>query len=119
MTKNRKITLATALAMLISIFLPFMKIMGQGASLLKAAQAPMGTERPIALIVLIIAFAILTFMNKHLIARICSIVILGISLYVVIYFSSKGGNIFSILGIGAYLLIISSILGAIFSKSSN
>lgn len=119
MTKNRKISLATAGAMLISIFLPFVKIGRNGASLLDAAQLPMGSEAPIALIVLIIAFAILTFMNKHLIARICSIVILGVLLYRLIDASSAGGNIFSILGIGAYLLILSSILGAIFSKSSN
>ena len=113
MTKNRKISLAIAGAMLISIFLPFAKV--GNVSLLDAAQAPIGSAVPITLIVLVVVFGILTFINKHLLARLCSIIILGVLVYRIVD-APAGANIFSFLGIGAYLLLISSILGAIFSK---
>ena len=116
MTKNNKISLATAVTMLISIFIPFIKAGSTGISLFDAAQLPIDTAVPITLIVLVIVFAVLTFMKKHLIARICSIIILAVLLFRIIDASSAGANIFSVLGIGAYLLLLSSVAGVIFSK---
>lgn len=125
MTKNNKISLVVAGAMLISLFLPFA---GKGlfaVSLFDALTSGAGTGELIAVNILVIAFAVLTFMKKHLIARICSGIILAACLYGAFKMAelqsglgSLGGdvNLFSILGIGAYLLLLSSVAGVIFSK---
>ena len=70
------------------------------------------------LILMVIVFGVLTFMDKYLGARICSGLVLSVCLYTAFKMASFGidFNIFSLLGIGAYLLLLSSIAGVIFSK---
>ena len=129
---NKKISLAVAGAMLISLFLPFAKLGPMGLSLFDALTTDVMQSYKAELIgitVLVVAFAVLTFMQKHLFARICSGVILLACLYgaykMADYGSAMGGqlgadvNMFSILGIGAYLLLLSSVAGVIFSKPSS
>ena len=124
MSKNKKISLTIAGAMVLSVLLPFVKMGVFSISLLDALQAGNSPEL-IGLIVLIIAFGVLTFMDKHLFARICSGLILVACLYGAFKMAdAQSGlnqfnmdvNIFSILGIGAYLLLLGSIAGLIFSK---
>ena len=127
---NKKISLAVAGAMLISLFLPFAKFGPVGISLFDALTTDGAQSAElIGITVLVVAFAVLTFMQKHLFARICSGVILLACLYgaykMADYGSAMGGqlgadvNMFSILGIGAYLLLLSSVAGVIFSKPSS
>ena len=96
-------------------------------SLLDAVQVNSSSEL-IGIIALIIAFGVLTFMDKHLFARICSGLILVSCLYGSFKIAdAQSGlsqinidvNIFSVLGIGAYLLLLGSIAGVIFSKSKS
>ena len=124
MNKNKKISLTIAGAMILSILLPFAKIGVFSMSLLDAVKAGSSPEL-IGLIVLIIAFGVLTFMDKHLFARICSVLILVACLYGAFKMAdAQSGlsqfnvdvNVFSVLGIGAYLLLLGSIAGVIFSK---
>ena len=124
MNKNKKISLTIAGAMILSIFLPFVKFGIISVSLLDALKAGNSPEL-IALVVLIIAFGVLTFMDKHLFARICSTIILVACLYGVFKMAdAQSGlsqlnmdiNFFSVLAIGAYLLLLGSIAGVIFSK---
>ena len=124
MSKNKKISLTIAGAMVLSVLLPFVKMGVFSISLLDALQAGNSPEL-IGLVVLIIAFGVLTFMDKHLFARICSGLILVACLYGAFKMAdAQSGlnqfnmdvNIFSIFGIGAYLLLLGSIAGLIFSK---
>ena len=124
MNKNKKISLGIAGAMIISIFLPFVKLGPIGMSLLDAVQLNASVEL-VALLVLIIAFGVLTYMDKHLFAKICSGLVLLALLYGAFKMADAGStasqygadiNVFSILGIGAYLLLLSSVAGIIFSK---
>ena len=122
MNKNKKISLTIAGAMILSILLPFVKIGVFSMSLLDAVKAGSRGDL-IGLIVLIIAFGVLTFMDKHLFARICSVLILVACLYGAFKMadaqsglSQLNVNVFSVLGIGAYLLLLGSIAGVIFSK---
>lgn len=126
---NKKISLAIAGAMLISLFLPFAKLGPLGVSLFDVLTTDgMQSTELIGVTVLVVAFAVLTFMEKHLFARICSGIILLACLYGAYKMADAGSqmgqlgadvNMFSILGIGAYLLLLSSIAGAIFSKPSS
>ena len=130
MNKNKKISLTIAGVMILSILLPFAKIGVFSMSLFDAVKAgsstPTGSSPElIGLIVLIIAFGVLTFMDKHLFARICSVLILVACLYGAFKMAdAQSGlsqlnvdvNVFSVLGIGAYLLLLGSIAGVIFSK---
>ena len=127
---NKKISLAIAGAMLISLFLPFAKLGPMGVSLFDALTTDGGMQSTelIGVTVLVVAFAVLTFMEKHLFARICSGIILLACLYGAYKMADAGSamgelgadvNMFSILGIGAYLLLLSSIAGVIFSKPSS
>ena len=127
MKKNKKISLSIAGIMVLSIFLPFVKLGMLSMSLLDAVQVNSSPEL-IGIIVLIIAFGVLTFMDKYLFAKICSGIILMSCLYGAFKIAdAQSGlsqinidvNIFSVLGIGAYLLLLGSIVGVIFSKSNN
>ena len=127
MKKNKKISLSIAGIMVLSIFLPFVKLGMLSMSLLDAVQVNSSPEL-IGIIVLIIAFGVLTFMDKYLFAKICSGIILMSCLYGAFKIAdAQSGlsqinidvNIFSVLGIGAYLLLLGSIAGVIFSKSNN
>lgn len=127
MKKNKKISLTIAGIMVLSIFLPFVKLGMLSISLLDAVQVNSSPEL-IGIIVLIIAFGVLTFMDKYLFAKICSGIILISCLYGAFKIAdAQSGlsqinidvNIFSVLGIGAYLLLLGSIAGVIFSKSNN
>lgn len=124
MTKNKKISLGIAAAMVLSIFLPFVKLGILSMSLLDAVQIGESPEL-ILLLILIITFGVLTYMDKHLFARICSVIILFSLLYGAYNMAdAQSGlsqldvdiNIFKLLGLGAYLLLISSVLGVVFSK---
>ena len=127
MKKNKKISLTIAGIMVLSIFLPFVKLGMLSMSLLDAVQVNSSPEL-IGIIVLIIAFGVLTFMDKYLFAKICSGIILMSCLYGAFKIAdAQSGlsqinidvNIFSVLGIGAYLLLLGSIAGVIFSKSNS
>lgn len=127
MKKNKKISLSIVGIMVLSTFLPFVKLGMLSMSLLDAVQVNSSPEL-IGIIVLIIAFGVLTFMDKYLFAKICSGIILMSCLYGAFKIAdAQSGlsqinidvNIFSVLGIGAYLLLLSSIAGVIFSKSNN
>ena len=127
MKKNKKISLTIAGIMVLSIFLPFVKLGMLSMSLLDAVQVNSSPEL-IGIIVLIIAFGVLTFMDKYLFAKICSGIILISCLYGAFKIAdAQSGlsqinidvNIFSVLGIGAYLLLLGSIAGVIFSKSNS
>ena len=124
---NKNITLSAAVAMIISIFLPFVKIGMISTSLfdiLKIGESP----ELIVLTILIVAFGILVVLNEHLFARISSVLILSACLYVAFKLADAQSslnkfdgpvsniNIFSVLGIGAYILSFGSILGVVFSK---
>ena len=113
--------------MILSTFLPFVKLGVFSMSLLDAVQVNSSPEL-IGIIVLIIAFGVLTFMDKYLFAKICSGIILMSCLYGAFKIAdAQSGlsqinidvNIFSVLGIGAYLLLLGSIAGVIFSKSKS
>ena len=125
---NKKISLAIAGAMLISLFLPFAKLGPMGVSIFDAVTGGADSAELIGVTVLVVAFAVLTFMEKHLFARICSGVVLLACLYGAYKMADAQSamgqfgadvNMFSILGIGAYLLLLSSIAGVIFSKPSS
>ena len=125
---NKKISLAIAGAMLISLFLPFAKLGPIGVSIFDAITGGGQSAELIGITVLVVAFAVLTFMQKHLFARICSGVILLACLYGAYKMADAQSamgqlgadvNMFSILGIGAYLLLLSSVAGVIFSKPSS
>ena len=126
---NKKISLAVSGAMLISLFLPFAKFGPVGISLFDALTTDGAQSAElIGITVLVVAFAVLTFMQKHLFARICSGVILLACLYGAYKMADAQSamgqfgadvNMFSILGIGAYLLLLSSVAGVIFSKPSS
>ena len=127
MKKSKKISLTVAAIMVLSIFLPFVKLGVLSMSLLDAVQVNSSPEL-IGIIVLIIAFGVLTFMDKYLFAKICSGIILISCLYGAFKIAdAQSGlsqinidvNIFSVLGIGAYLLLLGSIAGVIFSKSNS
>ena len=127
MKKNKKISLTVAAIMVLSIFLPFVKLGMLSMSLLDAVQVNSSPE-VIGIIVLIIAFGVLTVMDKYLFAKICSGIILISCLYGAFKIAdAQSGlsqinidvNIFSVLGIGAYLLLLGSIAGVIFSKSNS
>ena len=125
---NKKSSLAIAGAMLISLFLPFAKLGPIGVSIFDAITGGGQSAELIGITVLVVAFAVLTFMQKHLFARICSGVILLACLYGAYKMADAQSamgqfgadvNMFSILGIGAYLLLLSSVAGVIFSKPSS
>tara|TARA_B100000900_G_scaffold373522_1_gene354125 strand:- start:739 stop:1647 length:909 start_codon:yes stop_codon:yes gene_type:complete len=126
----KNITLSSAVAMILSIFLPFVKIGMISTSLfdiLKIGESP----ELIGLTILIVAFGILSVLNEHLFARISSVLILSTCLYVAFKLANVQSslnkfdgqvsyiNIFSVLGIGAYVLFFGSILGVIFSKPNS
>lgn len=124
LTKNKIVSLGIAAAMVLSIFLPFFKIGKLNLFLLDILQAGESPES-ILLLILIIAFGVLTFMDKHLFARICSVIILIVLLYGAYNMADAQSrlsqldvdiNIFKLLGLGAYLLLISSVLGVVFLK---
>ena len=130
MMNNRKISLAIAGAMLISLLLPFVKFGPIGVSIFDAITGGADSAELIGISVLVVAFAVLTFKEKHLYARICSGVILLACLYGANKMAeaqsllSQSGlgediNMFSLLGIGAYLLLLSSVAGVIFSKPAS
>lgn len=110
--------------MIIWLFLPFVKLGPLSVSFLDILSQN-ATPELLLLTLLIIAFGVLTFIDKYLLARICSGLVLTACLYAAFSMGDKqsqmvslGGdfNVFSLLGIGAYLLLLSSIAGVIFSK---
>lgn len=117
LNKNKKIRLGIAVAMIISLFLPFLKLGALSMSLIDGISQN-ATLELLLLILMVIVFGVLTFMDKYLGARICSGLVLSVCLYAAFKMASLGidFNIFSLLGIGAYLLLLSSIAGVIFSK---
>ena len=128
MTKNKKIALTAAGAMLVSLFLPFAKLGFISISIFDAVTNGAESTELIGVSILVIAFAVLTYFDKSLIARICSLLVLLACLYGAYKLadtqSSLGDfgmdvNMFNILGIGAYVLLLGSIAGVIFSKSDS
>jgi len=125
MTQNKKIQYGVAAAMLLSMFLPFLDIMGLFSFSIfdVITNSEISSQAPdLWLFVgLIVAFAALTFMNKPSIARIVSGILLAIILWKLYDITSDTPDdapvsIFDFLGIGAYLLFASTIAGVIYSK---
>jgi len=119
MNNNKKIRLGIAVAMIISLFMPFVKLGPLSMSLIDVISQK-ATLELVLITLLVILFGVLTFMDKYLVARICSGIVLLACLYAAFSIADKqsGSNInfFSFLGIGSYLLLLSSIAGVIFSK---
>lgn len=119
MNNNKKIRLGIAVAMIISLFIPFLKLGPLSMSLIDLLSLN-ATLELVLITLLVILFGVLTFMDKYLGARISSGIVLLACLYAAFSIADKqaGTNIngFSFLGIGAYLLLLSSIAGVIFSK---
>ena len=114
LTTNKKIGLACAIGLLVSFFLPYISMMGISVSLMDASELQ-------ALLWLYpicgAAAAFLTFKGSVGMARIAFIVALGLWIYQnFLGESGAGTDIFSVAGIGCYLLIASSVAGVIFSK---
>jgi hypothetical protein len=124
MTTNKKITLGASAVMVLSVFLPYAKMGVFSISLFDAI-----TEDPVSEPTLILLFAIgafvSAFLDKEKIARICSGLVLAMMLYAISKLSGAQSdfsqlnvnvNLFKIIGVGAYLTLISSVLGVVFSK---
>lgn len=127
MTNNKNFSLAAGAAMVLSLFLPFVKIGPIGVSLFDTVTRGAYTTESIAVMILSVGFLILTLMDKQLVARICAGLVLLFCMYSAYKMAdvqagmgrfSRDFNVFSILSIGAYLLLLGSIAGVIFSKPS-
>lgn len=126
MKDSKNLSLISAIAMLISCFLPFVKMGIIQISIFDIVSNDLATEATLLPLLSIIS-VITAFLNKGLIARISSSGVLLIMLYAIykIYDAQAGAaaygleiNLFSLIGIGAYVMLISSVLSILFSKAT-
>jgi len=126
MKDSKNLSLISAIAMLISCFLPFVKMGIIQVSIFDIVSNDLATEATLLPLLSIIS-VITAFLNKGLIARISSSGVLLIMLYAIykIYDAQAGAaaygleiNLFSLTGIGAYVMLISSVLSILFSKAT-
>ena len=115
MNKNKKYSLIAGSLLLISIFLPFAKLGFIQASLFDVISNQFDS---LATLILLFSLGALlsSYLDKAKIARICFIAVILIFLIVLYDASNPMISLFDILGVGAYLVFISSIAGVIFSK---
>tara|TARA_B110000196_G_C20747746_1_gene476134 strand:- start:68 stop:424 length:357 start_codon:yes stop_codon:yes gene_type:complete len=115
LTTNKKIGLACAIALIISFFLPYISEGMMTISLMDMAEL---TAKVWIWPLCGAAAAFLTFKDNVGMARIAFIVSLGFWVYFNFLAEfSPGMDIFSVAGIGCYLLVASSAIGAVFSKN--
>ena len=114
MGRNKSISLLAAALLIIGLFLPFVKAIID-VSLFEAMSLPMGMGTlPIIIGIIVLLYAVFTFINKPLGARIMAIIVL---LYVLYGIIGAAGFSLSLVGIGAWLMLVGSLLGALFSKA--
>lgn len=120
MTTNKKITLGATAAMVLSVFLPYVTLMGQTPSLFDVIMHEPATKATFVPLFAIGAL-VTAFLDKAKISRICSGVVLAMMLYALYEMAqlpSVGDiSIFDFIGFGFYLTLIASILGVVFSKN--
>jgi hypothetical protein len=119
MTTNKKITLGASAAMVLSVFLPYMTMGPESASLFDVIMHDPATK--VTLVLLFAIGALVTaFLDKAKISRICSGVVLAMMLYALYEMTqlpSLGDvSVFDFIDFGFYVTIIASIVGVIFSK---
>ena len=112
--------------MLISCFLPYVKMGVFQISIFDVVSNDIATEATLLPLLSIISI-ISAYLNRGIIARICSSGVLLIMLYAIFKLSdAQAGagaygveiNLFSLIGIGAYVMLISSGLSILFSKAT-
>lgn len=115
MGRNKTISLVAGVVMIIGLFLPFVDL-GLGAlgkaSLFDGLKAGGDTQTYI-FTALTAFFAVLTAINQPLGARIIAIIILLWMLFILF----AAGFTVSIFGVGAWLILLGSLLGTLFSKA--
>jgi hypothetical protein len=126
MTQNKKIQYGVAAAMLLSMFLPFfdltIPLLGSYSPSIfdGLTDSTLSFSDSYIYTLLIAGFAISTYLEKSIIARICSGLLLLCCLYTFYNvgetFSGTEIGITDFFGIGAYLLMASSVAGIIYSK---
>ena len=117
MNKNKKISLIAGALLLLSMFLPYVKMGMIQASIFDVISADIMSNSTL-MFVLTLGALFMSFKDNAKIARICFGAVLLILIYALFDASNTGAgfNVFDILGIGAYLAFISSLAGVIFSK---
>lgn len=125
--KTKQISLVIAVVMFVSMFLPFLKLFAIERSLFELIEQGGKGVLLYSLLILILLFSVLSITKQYLYARICSGLILLACLFFPIDFYSGGDDVFTFtfnwwsefLTSGAYILIISSILGVILINPNN
>ena len=117
MNKNKKISLIAGSLLLVSMFLPYVKMGMFQASIFDGISANFMSNATLML-ALTLGALFMSFKDNAKIARICFGAVLLILVYALYDASNTGGGyeIFDFLGIGAYLAFISSLAGVMFSK---
>ena len=122
----KTLSLISGIAMLISCFLPYVKMGVFQISIFDVVSNDIATEATLLPLLSIISI-ISAYLNRGIIARICSSGVLLIMLYAIfkVYDAQAGAgaygveiNLFSLIGIGAYVMLISSVLSILFSKAT-
>tara|TARA_B110000503_G_C7018850_1_gene358843 strand:- start:412 stop:798 length:387 start_codon:yes stop_codon:yes gene_type:complete len=126
MKNDKNVSLISGIVMLISCFLPYVKMGVFQISIFDVVSNDITTEATL-LPLLSIGAIIFAYLNRGIIARICSSGVLLILLYAIfkVYDAQSGLgtfgveiNFFSLVGVGAYVMLISSVLSIIFSKAT-
>lgn len=125
--KTKQISLVIAVVMFVSMFLPFFKLFAFERSLFELITQGDPGGFTISLLILILLFSVLSIIKEYLYTRICSGLIFFACLFFPIDFLFGGDDIFThtfnwwseFLTFGAYILIISSILGVILINPNN
>lgn len=113
MGRNKTISLVAGVVMIISLFLPFVDLGAFGGLSLFDGLKAGGDTQTYIFTALIAFFAVLTAINQPLGARIIAIIILLWMLFILF----AAGFMVSILGVGAWLILLGSLLGTLFSKA--
>jgi hypothetical protein len=115
MNTNKKISLIAGGLLLLSMFLPYVKMGMIQASLFDVVTNKFDSLATLIL-VLTIGALVSSFLDKTRIARICFSGVILIFIINMYNASNPTVSLFDFLGIGAYLIFISSLVGVIFSK---
>lgn len=115
MEKNKKFSVIAGALLLISMFLPYVKMGMIQASIFDAVSNKFDSLATV-IFILSIGALVSSFLDKTKIARICFSAVILIFIFNMYEASNPSISLFDFLGIGAYLLFISSIVGVIFSK---
>ena len=115
MKKNKKFSLIAGSLLLLSMFLPYVKIGMIQVSLFDVISNKFDSLATVMLI-LTLGALLSSFLDKAKIARICFSAVILIFIINMYNASNLSNSLFEFIGIGAYLIFISSLAGAIFSK---